>query len=83
MSPLERAGDAVGKQLGKASAVTVNATIAGASATHKWMRDAAIPATRTGSRELWKGLKATARATRSSYREKRSRRRDSSDDVPY
>lgn len=83
MTTLERAGNAVGKVLGKSAGVTTNVTIASAVATHAWMRDAAIPATRAGGREFWKGLKATARAARDSYRDSRARRHDKDDDLPY
>lgn len=83
LSSLEKAGHVIGKQIGKASAVTVNATVTGAAVTHRWLKDAAIPATKAGSREFWKGLKATAKATKASYRDARARNSDTSDDLPY
>ena len=72
MTRLERAGDAVGSAIGKTAGITANVTIAGTTATHRWMKDSAAPAIRVGSREFWKGLKATARATRDTYRDARS-----------
>jgi len=72
MTRLERAGDAVGAAIGKTAGITANVTIAGATATHRWMRGSAAPAIRVGGKEFWKGLKATARATRETYRDARS-----------
>ena len=74
MTRLERAGDAVGVAIGKTAGITANVTIAGTTATHRWMKGSAAPAIRVGSREFWKGLKSTARATRDAYRDTRSDR---------
>ena len=83
MSRLERVGDAVGQVIGKGAGITTNTTIAGAKVTHKWMKDSAIPATRAGSREFWKGLKATGRSAREAYRNTRAPRPQEDDEVPY
>ena len=65
----------------------IDTTIAGAKVTHRWMKDSAVPTARAGGREFWKGLKATARATRDEYRnvrrDTRAGRNESSDDLPY
>ena len=88
MTKLERAGNAVGSAIGKASGVTANATIAGATATNKWVKDSAAPAVKAGGIELWKGFKATARATREAYRQSRANKPieskpESDDKIPY
>ncbi|HGJ67470.1 TPA: hypothetical protein ENS27_19080 [bacterium] len=83
MTKLEKAGNAVGNVIGKATGVTTNATIAGATATHQWVKESAAPTIKAGSKEFWKGLKATARATREAYRESRLSSKTNEDDSPY
>jgi len=85
MTKLEKAGNAVGNVIGKVTGVATNATIAGATATNKWIRVSATPTIKAGSKELWKGLKATAKATRDSYIQSRVKATElqPDDETPY
>jgi len=87
MTKLERAGTIIGNSIGAASGATANVTIAGSKATAKWMKGSAAPAVKAGSVEFWKGLKATAKATRESYRQSRANNKstetETDEELPY
>lgn len=82
ITKLEQVGSTVGTVIGKLSAATANTTISAANATSKWVKTIAVPAVIVGSEELWKGLKATIKATKEAYIQSRDKS-EADDDIPY